>query len=174
MRNGLLVDTSALIAFANPHNTLHEKVSSYVAQAIRDGVPLHISSLVAAEFSCRQSISDLDLKTFILDSFDIPEAVLSGKLDAAIPRDPEDSRVQHKVDIMLIAHAHKLGLAGILTADDGLAKYCDRLRELKLVEIHPLVLSDPYDPIRVTNPAHRSFDLPPNPFQQREPWIKEV
>lgn len=172
MRNGLLVDTSALIAFANPQNPLHEKVSSYVAQAIRDGVPLHISALVAAEFSCRQSISDLDPRTFILDSFDIPEAVLSGRLDAAISRDPQDSRVQHKVDIMLIAHAHKLGLAGILTADDGLAKYCDRLRDLKLVDIRPLLLSDPYDPIRVTNPAHRSFDLPQDPFQQTGPWPK--
>jgi len=160
VRNGLLVDTSALIAFANPESALHENVSAYIAQAIRDGVPLHISSLVVAEFCSRQAIADLDLKTFILDSFDIPEAVLSGKLDAAITRQPEDSRVQHKVDLMLIAHAHKLGLAGILTGDrNTLAKYCDRLRELRLVDIHPLVITDPYDPVRVTNPAHRSFDL---------------
>ena|GEM_PF-3501229 len=160
MRNGLLVDTSALIAYATSASPLHENVAAYIAQAIHDGIPLHISSLVVAEFSCRQSIADLDLRTFILDSFDIPEAVLSGKLDAAIARDPDDSRVQHKVDVMLIAHAHKLGLAGVLTADrDTLAKYCDRLRDLHLVEIHPLLVSDPYDPIRVTNPAHRSLDF---------------
>lgn len=153
-RKGLLIDTCALIAWVDATDLFHEPTKKYIEQAIADEVPLYVSSLTVAEFSCRQDISDLDPETFILQSFETPEAVLAGAMDAAILRDAGDDRIRLKIDLMLIAHAEKLGVAGIVTGDQNtMAKYCDRLRALKLTEVFPILTSEPFDPARVLNPA---------------------
>ena len=157
-RKGLLVDTCALIAWADPSSQFHDVTRHYVEQAIRDGVPLYVSALSAAEFSCRQDLNELDLRTFILVSFDTPEAVLSGQMYDAVTIDDGDSKVLLKVDLMLIAHAEKLRVAGILTSDfRTLAKYCERLRHKGLTSVIPVLTSDPFDPVRVLAPASQGL-----------------
>lgn len=157
-RKGLLVDTCALIAWSDPNSQFHEVTRSYVEQAIRDEVPLYVSALSAAEFSCRQDLNELDLRTFIVVSFDAPEAVLSGQMYEAITVDDGDSKVLLKIDLMLIAHAEKLKLAGILTSDSKtLAKYCEKLRQKRLTWVMPVLTSEPFDPARVLVPTSQSF-----------------
>lgn len=161
-RKGLLVDTCALIAWANPADPLHGITKSYIEQAITEDVPLWISAISAAEFECKQAVTDLDQKTFIFASFEMPEAILAGRMFASLEgKDTGDDRVRLKADVMLVAHAEKLKVAGILTADaNSLAKYCDRLRGLRHTSVVPVLTTEPFDPARVLDPTVMSLLSP--------------
>lgn len=157
-RKGLLVDTSALIAFVQPLDPHHQNASSYIEAAVRDAVPLYISSLTLAEFCGRQDLSSIDTETFIPVGFEAPEGVLAARFDSQLKRDTGDDRVAVKVDVMLIAHAERIGVSGILTCDAAsLAKYCNRLNAAGLCEVLPIVTSEPFVPAKVHNPSIRSL-----------------
>lgn len=157
-RKGLLIDTSALIAFVQPADLHHENARAYIEAAIRDDVPLYISSLTLAEFCGRQDFSSLDTNTFIPVGFEAPEGVLAAQFDSQLKRQSGDDRVALKIDVMLIAHAEQLGLAGILTCDgDSLAKYCERLSSAGLCQVLPLVTTDPFVPAKIHDPSVRSL-----------------
>jgi len=157
-RRGLLVDTSALIAFVQPLDPHHQNASSYIEAAIREDVPLFISSLTLAEFCGRQDLSSIDTETFIPVGFEAPEAVLAAKFDSQLKRDTGDDRVAVKVDVMLIAHAERIGVTGILTCDAAsLAKYCSRLNVLGSCQVLPIVTSEPFLPAKVHNASIRSL-----------------
>jgi len=161
-RNGLLVDTSALIAFVQPDNPHHLAALSYVDEAIREGIPLYVSSLTIAEFCCKQNFSTIDQNTFIIEGFETPEAVLAGQMDDQLKRESGDDRVAMKVDVMLIAHAEKLGVNGLLTCDaNSLAKYCRRLHMSGHTGVLPIVTSEPYLPSKIHNAAQNSLFAPP-------------
>lgn len=160
-RKGLLVDTSALIAFVQPLDPHHDQATAYIEAAIRDDVPLYISSLTLAEFCGRQDLSSIDTNTFIPVGFEAPEGVLSAQFDSHLKRDTGDDRVALKVDVMLIAHAERLGVSGILTCDaDSLAKYCKRLHAVGLCHVLPVVTSEPFVPAKVHDPSVRSLFHP--------------
>ncbi|WP_267096096.1 type II toxin-antitoxin system VapC family toxin [Xanthomonas sacchari] len=157
-RKGLLIDTSALIAFVQPTNVHHENAKAYIEAAIRDDVPLYISSLTLAEFCGRQDFSSIDTKTFIPVGFESPEGVLAAKFDSQLKRQSGDDRVALKIDVMLIAHAEQLGLAGILTCDGAsLAKYCERLNSAGLCQVLPIVTAEPFVPAKIHDPSVRSL-----------------
>lgn len=157
-RNGLLVDTSALIAFVQPLDPHNLMAVSYVEQAIRDGVPLYISSLTIAEFCCKQDFGTIDQNTFIIEGFETPEAALAGQMDSQLKRESGDDRVAMKVDVMLIAHAEKLGVNGLLTCDaNSLAKFCRRLHASGHTGVLPIVTSEPFLPGKVQNASLSSL-----------------
>lgn len=157
-RNGLLVDTSALIAFVQPTDPHHVMTVSYIEQAIHDGIPLYISSLTIAEFCCKQDFASIDQDTFIIEGFETPEATLAGRMDSQLKRESGDDRVAMKVDVMLIAHAEKLGVNGLLTCDaNSLAKFCRRLHASGHTSVHPIVTSEPFLPSKVHNAALSSL-----------------
>jgi len=160
-RNGVLVDTCALIAFVNAADPHHDCATAYIEAAIQQQVPLYVSALTVAEFSNRQEFASIDQSVFIVEGFEAPEAALAGKMDSALTRDPSDHRVSLKVDVMLIAHAEKIGVTGILTCDHQLSKHCDRLRALNLTVVHPILTTQPFVPEKVHDPAVQGLLSPP-------------
>jgi len=138
--SGILVDTSALIALVNTEDVCHTTVKAYIEQAVLDKLQIHLSSLTVAEFCVRQNFSTIDTATFIISSFETPEAILAGKFDSFLNKDTGDSRQAMKIDIMLIAHAQKLRVAGLLTLDaKSMAKYCHRLLKQGSLETNRLL-----------------------------------
>jgi len=120
-----------------------------IEKAISESVELYLSSLTIAEFCVRQGFETIDTTAFTIAPFEIPEAVLAGQYDATLKRETGDDRVALKIDVMLIAHAQKLGAIGILTSDEkSLAKYCMRLAELGKTEVRPILAANPLNPKR--------------------------
>lgn len=157
-RSGMLVDTCALIALVNPNEPHHKTVRDYIEQAVLEGVELYVSALTVAEFAVRQDLGSLDQQMFIIEGFEPPEAALAGKMEAHLTRDPGDDRVRLKVDVMLIAHAEKIGVAGLLTTDaNSMAKYARRLQLAGLTSVLPILATDPFVPAKIHNPAIQSF-----------------
>lgn len=160
MRQGILVDTCSLVDFVNPGAERNAITTEYIDQAIRDSVPLYLSSLTVAEFCCKQDIGEIDVSPFIISPFDQPEAELSGRLDFEVHRDSDADKVRHRVDTMLIAHAEKLRVAGILTGDaSSLAKYCDRARAKNLVDLHVVLTTEAFEPSRMKLPGAGTLQL---------------
>jgi len=149
-RTGILVDTCALIATVNPDARAHETVKDYIKGAVAENIELYLSSLTIAEFCARQSFETIDTTTFTIFPFDTPESILSGQYDAVLKRETGDDRVAMKIDIMLLAHAEKLGAVGVLTLDEkSLVKYCKRLAEHGKTEVRPILGSEPFDPTKL-------------------------
>lgn len=93
-------------------------------------IAMYLSSIVAAEFSIKQPITDLELDNFRTISFSIPHGIEAAKLWNSL-RSSEDGDSRHvaRDDIKLIAQAVHESIPFILTEDvSTLSKYCDRLR----------------------------------------------
>lgn len=126
----------------------------YIQHAWSAGVTLYLSGLVTAEFTRRQDISDLGLSNFVPAPFNIPDGILAGKFAELAKRDNGDNRSAVLVDIMLIAQAHRLQLAGVLTDDgDTLAKYLKHLNDLKATDVRSVLTTDGFDPNLLLDPT---------------------
>lgn len=162
MPRGVLVDTSFLISLVASGRKNHLVARDYFRAAMEQEVPLFLSTLVACEFSRKQPVEDLGLHNFLVLPFNLPEAVQAAKLSAALKRDDGDDRTSVAIDVMLLAQADKNQIGAILTEDsDTLAKYCARLRGQGLISCHAIVLSDGFEPARLTDAAVQGLTFPP-------------
>lgn len=153
MPNGILVDTCTLISYVDGTQPHHDVARAYVRHALDTGIQLHLSSLVAAEFSRRQTVEDLGLGNFVPVPFNLPDGLLAARFSEQLQRDRGDPRPSVLVDIMLIAQAHRLGLQGILTDDAGtLAKYLARLNSANATSVRSILTTGTFDPVLLTDP----------------------
>lgn len=126
--NSVLLDTSFLITFADPHRPHHDIAEQYFRECVARRVPMYLSTIAASEFEVKQRISDLPLRNLIVLPFNLEHAVQCGLLFAGTARDAEDDRVTFKDDLKLIAQCDVEGITHILTEDvHTLAKYVRRL-----------------------------------------------
>lgn len=149
MGKGSPVDTSFLITLANANRPNHAVARSYFRHSLELGLPLYLSTLVAAEFERRQPIADVGLQNFIVLPLNLPEAATAARLTNALERDDADHRGSVLVDFLLLAQAHDNGAVAILTEDrKTLAKYCNRL------------LEDGFDPEQLVDPPNPGLAFP--------------
>jgi predicted nucleic acid-binding protein len=90
--SAFLVDTSFLISLADPGRPNHDTAKSYLREALRRGVPLYLSAIVASEFQVGQPVTDLPLRNFVILPFNIDHAMTAGLLMRGFDRDPADRR----------------------------------------------------------------------------------
>lgn len=144
----VLVDTSYLITLADPARPNHAVAVAYFREALRVGVPLYLSAIVASEFQVGQLVTDLPLRNFAVLPFNIDHAMTTGLLmrELARTRDPGDDRIAVKDDVKLIAQAICESITHILTEDERtLAKYLKRFADSGQCGVRSILLVKGFD-----------------------------
>lgn len=147
MTAAFLLDTSFLITLVDDSRPHHAVARKYYEYALQQGASLHISTLALAEFAIKQPVTDLPLRTFRVEPFNIRHAMKGGELCATLAaRDAGDSRAVVRADLQLIAQAIVEGIPYILTEDrNTLSKYVERAREAGFCRCCTVLLSDGFD-----------------------------
>jgi hypothetical protein len=140
--NAVLLDTSFLISLSDPNRPHHAAAVAYYKECIRLRVRMMLSTVVVSEFQVRQSITDLQLRNFIVLPFNIDHAMACGLLVRTFPRDEGDDRVRVKDDMKLLAQCECDAIDYLFTEDAStLTKYAARISTtLKVV-----LLKDGFD-----------------------------
>lgn len=150
--SAFLVDTSYLISLADPSRPHHEAAVSYLREALRRGVPLYLSAIVASEFQVKQAVTDLPLRNFVVLPFNFDHAMMAGLLMRGHQRVAGDVRAIVKEDIKLIAQSICESLTHILTEDaQTLVKYVKRLNEAGECDVKTILLAEGFDMAWFTN-----------------------
>lgn len=148
MTAAFMLDTSFLITLVDDTRTHHVVARRYFEYALQQGVPLHVSTLVLAEFAIKQAVTDLPLNALLVVPFNIRHAAISGVFVGAIlpARDVGDDRTSVRADLQLIAQAHIEGVPYLLTEDRRtLSKYVDRARTAGICQCRAVVLADGFE-----------------------------
>lgn len=162
MTAAFLLDTSFLITLADDSRPRHPIARQYYEQAVLQAAPLHVSTLALAEFATKQAITDLPLRTFRIEPFNVAHATKSGELYAALmpARDPNDGRAAVRTDLHLIAQAACEVIPFILTEDQNtLSKYVERARAAGACQCQAVLLSEGFDAAWF-NDGQKVLDLP--------------
>jgi len=148
LNTSILLDTSFLITLVDANRPHHSVAKEYYKLMIHDKHPMYFSTLVASEFSIKQSIEILPLSNFRQLTFGMTHAVMSAKLFNGLgQRDEGDKREIVREDIKLLAQATQEKIDFVITEDRStFYKYCDRLRSAGLTQVRPIKLIDGFDP----------------------------
>ncbi|QDS15162.1 hypothetical protein [Xanthomonas arboricola] len=131
MSSGVLVDTSFLISFVDKTQPYHSEAMSYYRSAVEGKILLYLSSLVVAEFSRKQDITNLPFKTFLPAPFNLPEGRLAAQIANLVnAKKTTDDKQRVGVDVMLIAQAEMMeDVKAVITADTNtLVKFAGQAR----------------------------------------------
>lgn len=147
MSGSVLMDTSFLISLVNEQRPHHAVAVAYHRHMLTHNMPMFFSSIVAAEFAIKQTITELPLAQFRLLSFNVIHGQKAGTLWNALGhRDPEDARAVVRDDVKLLAQASHEGIGVLLTEDAStLYKYCERLRASGSLQTRAITLSKGFD-----------------------------
>lgn len=151
----VMLDTSFLIAYADPARMHHATAKLFFREAIRLNIPLMLSTLVVAEFERKQALSDIGLGNFRIIPFNFDDGQEAAQLAETLsPSDDHDDRVCLAADIKIIAQAKRVNAVAILTEDDKtMAKYIDRLRGKGLMDCYPILTKDGFDAGKLVSPG---------------------
>lgn len=148
MAEGVLLDTSFLICFADPTQRHHETARRYMDFFASEGVLMYLSTVVAAEFQLGQPVQDLPLDAFQVLPFGLRAAIASAELEKKRVPDPEAKtpRAALKDDMKLLGQAKAGAIACVITDDESsLFKWCERLRQSHELTTRPIKLSAGFD-----------------------------
>jgi hypothetical protein len=94
MADGVLLDTSFLISFADPGRKHHAVAVQYFKFFAAEGLPMFLSTIAAAEFHQKQPVTDLPLDAIQTLPFNLVDAMRAAELDftlfkgtPGVPRD---------------------------------------------------------------------------------------
>jgi predicted nucleic acid-binding protein len=162
MHSGILLDSSFLIRLTNGADALHLTAKAYFDAATKLKIPMHLSTLVVAEFEVNQELPAELRNAMIPTPFDYIDGKRAALFQKVIGgRYPDDNRTALRIDTLLMAQAHMRKLGAILTNDrKTLAKYLSRLRDEQKTEVHAILLSDGFEENRLKNPSQSSLQLP--------------
>lgn len=158
----IMLDTSFLIAYADPTRAHHAVARQYFREAIRLQLPMLLSALVVAEFERKQALSTLGLGNFRVMPFNFDDGQEAARLaNELFPKDVENDRICLAADVKIVAQAKRAGAAVLLTEDrKSMTKYVDGLRAKGLIDCYPILTEDGFDAGRLVNPASPGLLLP--------------
>lgn len=161
MTRPVMLDTSFLIAYADPSREYHSVAKAYFREAIRIQSALLLSTLVVAEFERRQALSTLGLGNFRVMPFNFDDGQEAARLAEALSsRDAGDDRICLAADVKIIAQAKRAGAGIILTEDHkSMAKYVDRLRDTNNLDCYAVLTRDGFDAGKLVDPASPGFQF---------------
>ena len=105
MKKTVLIDTSFLITPSDANRANHNSAKAFYKHFLDNEISMYISTIVISEFCIKQPISDLPLYNFLILPFNLPNAVMSAKLDFTLYKNSGVKRECMKDDFKIIAQA---------------------------------------------------------------------
>ena len=160
MADGVLLDTSFLISFADPTRKHHAVAVQFFKLFTSEGVPMYLSTIVASEFHMKQPVTDLPLEAIIALPFNLNDAVRAAELDfAAYKGAPGVARDALKDDFKLLGQVKESDIAFVITEDArSLYKFCSELRAKHLLSTRAIKLEDGFDKSHLDAAGQHDFD----------------
>jgi hypothetical protein len=164
MNNMAVLDTGFLISLIDRNRQHHKTAKSYYKYFLEHQVVMLLPTVVIAEFSIIQPITDLPLRNFRVLPFNLPEAVKCAELNAHYYRQVLGNTGQRdavKDDFKIIAQAVVQQARLLLTEDKStLGPYCDRLLADKKISFRVVNLADGFDESRVNEDGQKLLLTP--------------
>lgn len=131
MAEGVLLDTSFLISLVDRTRKHHGVAVQFFRFFASEGVPMFLSTIVAAEFHQKQPVTDLPLDAMQVLPFNLIDAMRAAELDFARFKGMAGvARDALKDDFKLLGQAKAYDLAFVITEDAStLHKFCTSLRQ---------------------------------------------
>jgi len=160
MADGVLLDTSFLISFVDPTRKHHAAAVQFFKFFASEGVPMFLSTIAAAEFHQKQSVTDLPLDALVVLPFNLVDAMRAAELDFAQCKGTAGvARDALKDDFKLLGQAKAHDLAFVITEDaTSLFKFCALLRTSAALRTRPIKLEDGFDKSHFDPVGQRDFE----------------
>jgi hypothetical protein len=161
MADGVLLDTSFLISFADPTRRHHAVAVQYFRYFAAEGIPMYLSTIVASEFHLKQPVTDLPLEAIIALPFNLNDAMRAAELDFTNYKGtPGIARDSLKDDFKLLGQLQMNEIAFTITEDArSLYKFCTELREKRLLTARAIKLEDGFDKSHFNPAGQHDFDI---------------
>jgi predicted nucleic acid-binding protein len=158
------LDTSFLISFADPKRPHHQVAVDYFKHCVASGFPMWISTIVAGEFHVGQPFTDLPLRNFRIQPYNLPHALRAAVLLRFVSSQDTSPRIDARRivinDLKIIAQAIEDKISVILTEDEGtLAKLVRRAARPDEDTPNVLLFADGFKPCRLVNPGQDELEL---------------
>jgi predicted nucleic acid-binding protein len=119
--DSVLLDTSFLIRLVNSHDSLHKQVGTYYKYFIDNKIEMYLSAIAVAEYSAKDDLKNLPLKSFKIIPFDYFDGQKAGEFHAVLLKNKGKlagiERNLIKDDCKLIAQIYNRKIAGFVTKD---------------------------------------------------------
>lgn len=160
MADGVLLDTSFLISFVDPNRRHHAVAVQFFKHFVGEGIPMFLSTIVAAEFHQKQKVTDLPLDAMLVLPFNLDDAMNAAELDFTHYKCTSGlERAALKDDFKLLGQAKAHGLAFVITEDGrSLYRFCAELRKMHRLVARPIKLEDGFDKSHFDPAGQRDFD----------------
>ena len=160
MADGVLLDTSFLISFADPNRKLHAVAVQYFKHFVAEGMPMFLSTIVASEFHQKQKVTDLPLDAMLVLPFNLIDAMNAAELDfRQYKGTPGVARDALKDDFKLLGQAKAHDIAFVITEDEkSLYRFCRELREKRVLASRAIKLEDGFNKFHFDPAGQHDFD----------------
>jgi len=172
MADGAVLDTSFLINLVDRNRPCHATACSYYRHFLENGMPMFLSTVVAAEFAVKQSITDLPLRNFVVLPFNLEDATCCAGLRWDVCRQTSGGtgpRDAVKDDFKIMAQAIVQNARCLVTEDEEtMGKYWGLLKQSGRVTFRLVPLRAGFDEARVNQDGQRALplgDAPPRAGQ---------
>jgi predicted nucleic acid-binding protein len=119
--NSVLLDTSFCIRLLKRDDAFHKNAVDYFQYFLGNKIEMFLSAIVIAEYSVKDDISNLPLRTMKIIPFDFIDGKTSGEFHAVLIKNKESirgiDRLVVKDDCKLIAQIYNRKIDGYITKD---------------------------------------------------------
>lgn len=174
MADGVLLDTSFLISFADPTRKHHAVAVQFFKFFGNEGIPMFLSTIAAAEFHQEQPVTDLPLDAMVVLPFNLIDAMNAADLDFTLyKRTLGVARDALKDDFKLLGQVKAHDIAFVITEDEkSLYQFCRELREKHVLAARAIKLEDGFDKSHFDPAGQHDFEAnlgePPSRRLERE------
>jgi hypothetical protein len=141
MSSGVFIDTCFLITLANKARANHNAARQYWKYFLTNSIPIHLSTIVAAEFMVKQVIPPAILRACLIHPFNWDDAAYAAKLHSANVHRTGIERDALKDDLKIVAQASTKQAAYFITEDPKLVTALEALKagghcpEFKIIQM---------------------------------------
>jgi hypothetical protein len=160
MADGVLLDTSFLISFADPTRKHHAVAVQFFKHFAAEGIPMFLSTIVASVFHQKQPVTELPLDAVIVLPFNLIDAMNAADLDFTLYKGtPGVARDALKDDFKLLGQVKAQDIAFVITEDEkSLYRFCRELREKHVLGARAIKLEDGFDTSYFDSAGQHDFD----------------
>jgi len=160
MPDGVLLDTSFLISFADSTRKHHAVARQFFSHFVDEGLLMFLSTIVASEFHLGQPITDLPIDNMVTLPFNLSDAMRSAELDfRKYKGTPGTTRVALKDDFKILGQAKAYQVAYLITEDESsLYKFCEDLRHKGIISTRAIKLSDGFNKSHFDPAGQKDFE----------------